>query len=185
VPQLVSVLELHDLVHHGTPVMQVACPVQSELVVHGSPVGFALTPPPSIPLDPGIGAQYDGVAEEDDTGLQVALLYWEQSASVEQLGTHAFPAAVMMHRLGWLTLLAPHPALDTQGWVQNVPWQVLPVGHWADLEQGSPTCEPPPPLEPPLLAAPLLVPPPLLVAPLLEPVPSLDPSSDELSDPTA
>jgi hypothetical protein len=165
------------------PLMHVAGEVQSELVVHVSPVGVEVTPPSA----PGIGAQYDGVGEEDDTGLQLALLYCEQSASVEQLGTHALPLPVMMHRLGWLTLFAPHPALDTQGWVQNVPWQVLPVGHWADVEQGSPTCEAPPPLEaPPLLAAPLLVPPLLLVVPLLEPpVPSLDPSSEELSDPTA
>jgi hypothetical protein len=182
VPQLLSLLEVHALVHHGIPVMQVAGEAQSELVVHVSPVGVEVTPPSA----PGIGAQYDGVGDEDDTGLQVALLYCEQSASVEQLGTQALPPAVTMHRLGWLTLFAPHPALDTQGCVQNVPWQVLPVGHWADVEQGSPTCEAPPPLPPLLLAAPLLVPPPLLVVPQLEPpVPSLDPSSEELSDPTA
>jgi hypothetical protein len=125
------------------------------------------------------------VAEELDTGLQAALLlYCEQSASVEQLGTQAFPTDVTMHRLGWLTLFAPHPALDTHGCVQYVPWQVLPVGHWADVEHGSPTCEP---VEPPLLLdTPLLVPPLLLVVPPLEPlVPSLDPSSEELSGPTA
>lgn len=192
-PQLVSVLEVHALVHHGIAVMQVAGAVQSELVAQVSPVGVEPTPPSA----PGIAEQYDGVGEEDDTGLQVAFLYCEQSASVEQLGTHALPEAVTMQRFGWLTLFAPHPALDTHGWVQKVPWHVLPLGQSAVVAHGSPTCEVLP--APPLLLAPLLaplllvvplLPPPLLllVLPLLDPVvpsPPLDPSSDVLSVPTA
>jgi hypothetical protein len=53
VPQLVSVLEVHDLVHHGMPLMQVAGAVQSALERHELPVGFEVTPP----SDPAIGAQ--------------------------------------------------------------------------------------------------------------------------------
>lgn len=191
-PQLVSVLEVHDLVHHGMPVMQVAGAVQSELERHESPVGFVVTPP----SDPAMGAQYDGFGAEEDTGLQVVFWYCEQSAFVEQLGTHALPPVVWMHRFGWPTLFAPHPALDTHGCVHQVPWQVLPVGQSAMEAQGSPTCEPPAPLEPleppelcasaPLLLDAPLLPPPL---PLLEVVPSspppLDPSSDVMLGPTA
>jgi hypothetical protein len=53
VPQLLSVVEVHVLVHHGMLVMHDAGELQSELVVHGSPVGIDVTPP----SPPGIGAQ--------------------------------------------------------------------------------------------------------------------------------
>ena len=115
-PQLVSVLEVHALVHHGMPVMQVAGETQSELIVHESPVGLDPTPP-SVPV-PGVDAQYDGVGEEEDTGLHVVFGYGEQSSFVAQLGMHDLPVAVLMHRLGWLTLFAPQLPLDTQGCVQ-------------------------------------------------------------------
>lgn len=186
-PQLVSVAEVHALVHHGMPVMQVAGEVQSALVAHESPVGVEPTPASA----PAVGAHHDGVGDVDDTGWQLVLWYGEQSSFVEQLGTHDLPLDVLMHRFGWLTLFAPQLPLDTQGWVHQVPWQVLPVGQSAFFEQGSPTCDPPASLEPrasvPPLVDPLLVPLPEL--PLLEPVvpsPPLDPSSDVMfSVPTA
>ena len=81
-----------------------------------------LAPPLELLLSDAVvdgSLQYDAVVEAAVQVLPVP--YWVQSASVEQPGTQALPPAVITQRLPWPTLLIPHCAVDTQGWVHQVP----------------------------------------------------------------